>query len=83
MPLFDITLSHQARFPSKRNCLRWQAANHGCQCKRLRLARFPSKRNASDCVWMETALQAVIIIVTIVIIIIIINNFMEMLTDRN
>jgi len=34
----------QARFPSKRNRLRWQAAN--CQRKRLRLARFPSKRNS-------------------------------------
>ena len=28
---FDVT-KPQARFPSKRNRLRWQAANHGCHC---------------------------------------------------
>ena len=31
------TSATKARFPSKRNRLRWQAANHGCQRKRLRL----------------------------------------------
>jgi len=27
-----INTTTQARFPSKRNRLRWQAANHGCHC---------------------------------------------------
>ena len=35
----------QARFPFKRNRLRWQAANHGCQ-----LATAWLLANASDCV---------------------------------
>ena len=57
----------KARFPSKRNRLRLQAANHGCHCFDrasywLQEPGFhPNARNASDCVWMETGLNACVI----------------------
>ena len=62
------------RFPSKRNRLRSQAANHGCHCfdrasywlqaaANRMLGRSSGNHdwllaNASDCVWMETGLYA-------------------------
>ena len=64
----------EARFPSKRNCLRcvrcvnenrkkrkrlrWQAANHGCHCYDRAFLLTALAAN-SDCVWMETGLDAV------------------------
>jgi len=54
----SCTCRSKARFPSKRNRLRWQAANHGCHC--FDWASYWTQRTqTSDCVWMETGLNSV------------------------